>query len=175
MQHSDFLKSQNSSSTDWYLTDWFSAVRIASGSRGLTYFCSTFAILLSPSLLLLIYSVSSGKPMLLIPVVLSLWGFWTSSSSPSGVGVFANLIVAVVGLTLSIVLKDWQVVFAALLPGLTWFGSCAILGTTTSYLMDTLKVSESTFQNLVSRGILKPRTVTPDTIRRRQRRMHQRP
>ena len=151
----DFLKSQNSNSRDWYLTDWLSAVRIASGSRGLTYFFSAFAILLSPSLFLLIYSLSSSRPIFLIPVVLSLWGFWTSSTGPSGVGVFANLIVAIVGLSLSITLKDWRPGFAALLPGLTWFGSCAILGPTASYLMEALRASELTFQNLVSRGILK--------------------
>ena len=162
MQHSDFLRSQNSSSPDWYLTDWLSAVRIASRSRGLAYFCSAFGILLSPSLFLLIYSLSFSRSVFLIPVILSLWGFWTSSTNPTGVGVFSNLIVAVVGLTLSVMLKGWQPGFAALVPGVTWFGSCAILGTTASYLMEAVKASESTFQNLVSRGILKPRTATTE-------------
>ena len=53
--------------------------------------------------------------------------------------------------------QDWRPGFAALLPGLTWFGSCAILGTTASYINDALRVSESKFQTLFRHGILKRR------------------
>ena len=157
MHHSEFLKSLLSSQPDWYLTDWLSSVRIAFGGRGLATFCAAFAILLAPTLFLLIDSAYSHRPALLILAALSLWGFGTSSTSPSGIGVFASLVVAFIGLVCAIMLEDWRLGFAALLPGLTWFGSCAILGTTSSYLIDALRMSESKFQTLFNRGILKRR------------------
>ncbi|MEI8022252.1 MAG: hypothetical protein WCH39_28840, partial [Schlesneria sp.] len=141
MQYSDFLESLKSCRPDWYLTNWFSAVRIALGGWGLVPFCTAFAILLAPSVLLLIGSVYSGKFGLLVPVALSLCGFWTSSTTPTGVGLFANLIVAIFGLICAVALNDWLLAFSAFLPGLTWFGSCAILGITASYVMETLRVS----------------------------------
>ena len=155
MHYSDFLKSLKFSRPDWYLTNWFSAVRIAFGRRGLAVLCAAFAILLSPSLLLFIYGVYSREPAMLILVVLSLWGFCTSGTSPSGVGIVANLIVAIVGLVFAVIKGEVPLRFAALIPGLTWIGSCATLGTTASYLIETLQNSESTFQTLVSRGILR--------------------
>ena len=162
MQYSDFLKSLKSDRPDWYLTNWFSAVRIVLGGRGLVTFCAAFAILLTPSLLLLIGSVYSGKLRLLVPVALSLYGFWTSSTAPSGVGLFANLIVAIFGLICAVELNDRLLGFSALFPGLTWLGSCAILGITASYLMETLRVSKSTFQSLFEHEILKCRRASGD-------------
>ncbi len=155
MQYSDFLTSLKSSLPNWYLTDWLSAVRIALGGRGLATFCAAFTILLTPSMLLMIYSVYSSKPVYLILVVLSLWGFWTSSTAPSGIGISANLIIAIVGLVCAIMLRDRLLGLAVFLPGLTWLGSCASLGATASYLIEALQKSESTFQTLVNRGILK--------------------
>ena len=107
MHHSEFLKSVLSNQPDWYLTDWFSSVRIVFGVRGLATFCTAFAILLAPTLFLSVDSAYSNRPALLILVALSLWGFGTSSTSPSGIGVFASLVVAFIGLVCAIMLEDW--------------------------------------------------------------------
>jgi hypothetical protein len=66
----------------------------------------------------------------------------------------ASMFVAIVAFVLGCILQDKLVAFSCMLPGVTWFGSCAILGTTTSYLREALRKSEASFQTLIRRGML---------------------
>ena len=68
----------------------------------------------------------------------------------------ACLIVATVGFLFADILQDKLLAYTCVLPGVTWFASCAILGTTAQYVGQALKSSESTLQALIDRGALKP-------------------
>jgi len=91
----------------------------------------------------------------MILVLLSLWGFGTSSLNPNGVGMLAGLFVAIVVFLIGVYMRNKLLAYSSLLPGLTWFASCSILGTTASYLTETIRNSEATFQLFVKRGVLK--------------------
>jgi hypothetical protein len=136
------------------LTNWSSAVRTALGGKALLLFRGAFIVLLAPAVFLAAYSLYANSLALMILVLLSFWGFWISSPGPTGIGVFASMIVAIVAFVLGGIMQDKLVAFSSMLPGVTWFGSCAILGTTTSYLSEALRKSEASFQVLISRGIL---------------------
>lgn len=66
----------------------------------------------------------------------------------------ASMIVAIMAFVLGSIMQDKLVAFSSMLPGVTWFGSCAILGTTASYLNEALRKSEPSFKALIGRGIL---------------------
>ena len=70
---------------------------------------------------------------------------------------------------LGCILQDKLVAFSCMLPGVTWFGSCAILGTTTSYLSEALRKSEASFQMLISRGIIESTPISELTIAPKRR------
>lgn len=154
MQYADFLNESTGRRYDWRLTNWSSAVRAALGRRALIFFRSAFVALLAPAIVLAVYSLHSNRPMMLVWVFLSFWGFWTSSTGPTGIGLAASMLIALIGLVCAVLLHDRLLFFSALLPGITWMGSCAILGTTASYMIDALRSSEALFQTLVSRGHL---------------------
>jgi hypothetical protein len=115
--------------------------------------------LLFPALILAGYSLYSHRPALLIFALLSCCGFWTSSPGPTGIGIVANGLIALIGTVCGVMLHDWLLVLSAMLPGVTWFGSCAILGTTASYMTEALRKSETSFQMLVRRHLLKATAV----------------
>lgn len=154
MQHAEFLNDPASRLYDWRLTDWPSAVRVALGDKALRWFQGAFVVLLAPAVLLAAYSLYCTKFELIILVLLSFWGFWTSSTSPTGIGLAASMFTAIVGLAVSTFSQDTPLAFSSVLPGVTWLGSCAILGTTAQYVLDALRSSEATFQDLVRRGII---------------------
>ena len=159
LHHTDFLNDPDGRHYNWQLTDWSSAVRIVLGGRALLFFRGAFAALLAPTTVLTVYSLYSNRPGLLVLVFLSFWGFWTSRTGPTGIGMAASILVALVGSARGMMLHDGLLFFSAMLPGVTWFGSCAILGTTASYMTDALRKSEAPFQVLVSRGVLKATAV----------------
>ena len=138
----------------WRLTNWTLAVRTALGGKALLLFRVAFVVLLAPAVALAAYSLYANSLALMILVLLSFWGFWISSPGPTGIGMLASIFVAIVAFVLACIMQDKLVAFSSMLPGVTWFGSCAILGTTTSYLSEALRKSEALFQMLISRGIL---------------------
>lgn len=154
MQHSEFLNDPEGRHYDWRLTNWSSAVRIALGGKALLLFRSAFVLLLAPAMLLAAYSLYWNRLALLILAIMSFWGFWTSSTGPTGIGMASNMLTAIVVFVLSVIMQDKLLGFCCVLPGVSWFGSCAILGTTASYVMDAVQSSEATFQVLARRGIL---------------------
>jgi hypothetical protein len=154
LQYADFLNPSAGHRYDWRLTNWSSAVRVTLGRRALFLFQGAFVVLLLPAAVLAVYGLFWNRPSLLIFVFLCLWGFWTGNTGPSVIGLAANLLVVLAGLLCTFILHEKQFILSAILPGITWFGSCAILGTTASYLIDALRASEDLFQTLVSRGYL---------------------
>ena len=154
MEHDEFLNDPAGRHYDWRLTNWSSAVRTALGGKALLLFRGAFVVLLAPAVVLAAYSLYAYSLALMILVLLSFLGFWISGPSPNGFGMLASMFVAIVAFVLGCILQDKLVAFSCMLPGVTWFGSCAILGTTTSYLNEALRKSESSFQMLISRGIL---------------------
>ena len=154
MQHDEFLNDPAGRHYDWQLTNCSSAVRIALGGKALLLFRGAFVVLLAPAVALAAYSLYANSLGLMILVLLSFWGFWISSPGPTGIGMLASLFVAIVAFVLGCMMQDKLVAFSSIVPGVTWFGSCAILGTTTSYLSDALRKSEASFQMLISLGIL---------------------
>ena len=154
MQHSEFLNNPEGRNYGWRLTNWSSAVRIALGGKALLLFRSAFVCLLAPAVLLASYSLYWNRFALLILVIMSLWGFWTSSTGPTGIGMAASMLTATIGFVLSVFMQDKLLAFSSVLPGVSWFGSCAILGTTASYVTDAVRSSEATFHELTRRGIL---------------------
>ena len=91
---------------------------------------------------------------MLIWPVFGLLGFKSGSTASTGMGMMASLFLAAVGLALAVMGSDWLLLACGLLPGATWFGSCAILGTTAQYMAAALRSSESTLETLTRRGIL---------------------
>jgi hypothetical protein len=126
LQHADYLNDPNGRRYDWCLTDWSSAVRTALGRRALLLFRGAFAALLGPAVVLAVYGLYSNKPTLVIFSFLGLWGFWTSSTRPTGIGAAASLLVAFVGVLCGVILGDRLLLFSAVLRGIIWFASCAI-------------------------------------------------
>ena len=153
MQHDEILNDPAGRHCDWRVTNWSSAVRTALGDKALIEFRAAFVVLLAPAVVLAAYSLYTNS-LALILVLLSFWGFWTSSISPTGIGMLACMFVAIVGFLLGVIMQDNLLAYSAVLPGVTWLGSCAILGTTASYLNGALRKSEATFQVLIERGVL---------------------
>lgn len=151
LQHDEFLNDPAGRHYDWRLTNWSSAVRTAMGGKALLVFRGAFVVLLATAVFLAAYSLYANSLALMILVLLSFWGFWISSPGPTGIGMLASMIVAFV---LGCIMQDKLVAFSSMLPGVTWFGSCALLGTTTSYLNEALRKSEVSFQTLISRSML---------------------
>ena len=168
MQHADFCKDTPDRDYEWRVTSWSAAVRAVFGSRGLFAFFAAIAHLLLPTIVLAGYSWYSHRPMLLIFVFLTLWGFWTVSPGPTGIGVIGCLLVWGVGFLASVIQGDWVLFVAGCLPGVTWFGGCAILGVTAMHIVDALRSSEKMFQMLVDRGLLiaTPKTKQEDATAR---------
>jgi len=154
LQHDDILNGPAGRHCDWRVTNWFSAVRTALGDKALVEFRAAFVVLLAPACVLAAYSLYTNSLALMILVLLSFWGFWTSSIGPTGIGMLACMFVAIVGFLLGIILQDYLLAYSSVLPGVTWFGSSAILGTTASYLTEAVRKSEATFQVLINRGLL---------------------
>jgi hypothetical protein len=142
--------------SDWRVANWSAAVREALGRRALWNFRLAFAVVLAPSVLLAAYGVWSQRPTLLIWVLLALWGFGTASTGPTGIGMLASLLVAFSGSVIAVTQHDALFALAGLMPGVTWFASCAVLGVTASYLLEALRSSESTVRTLCDRGVLMP-------------------
>lgn len=126
------------------------------GNGVLVKFRVAFAIVLAPGVLVAAYSLWSHRPAILIWVLLAMWGFGTASTGPTGIGMLASLIVAIAGVGTAILQRDWLFVALGLMPGCTWFASCAVLGTTASYLLDALRASPELADSLARRGILMP-------------------
>ncbi len=141
---------------DCRVANWPAAVCQALGQRALWNFRLAFAVVLAPTLLLACYSIWSQRPMLLIWVLLAIWGFGTASTGPTGIGVLASLLVAVAGVVIAIIKHNELFAVVGLLPGCTWFVSCAILGTTASYLLEALRSTPELADSLSRRGILIP-------------------
>lgn len=154
LQHDEFLNDPAGRKYDWRLTNWSSAVRTALGGKALLLFRGAFVVLLSPTVALAAYSLYSNRMALIILVLLSLWGYWTSRTGPTGIGMLASMFTAIVVFVLGVVAQDNLLAYSSVLPGVTWFGSCAILGTTASHVTEALRESDASFQVLLSRGIL---------------------
>jgi hypothetical protein len=169
LQHDEFLNDPDGRHYDWRLTNWSSAVRTALGGKALLLFRGAFVVLLAPAVVLATYSLYANSFALMILVLLSFWGFWVSSPSPTGIGMLASMFVAIVAFVLGCILQDKLVAFSCMLPGVTWFGSCAILGTTTSYLSEALRKSEASFHMLISRGIIVATPISELTIAPKRR------
>ncbi len=155
MEHANFLNDAQRNHFDWRVTNWSSAVRIALGRKALWSFRIAFVVLLAPTLVLAAYSLYSHRPPLLILVLLSFWGFWTASTSPTGIGLIASMFTAIIGVVFSVLMQDPLLACSSVLPGVTWFGSCAILGTTAQLIIAAVCSSEALFRMLVDCGILK--------------------
>ncbi|MCP4785034.1 MAG: hypothetical protein GY903_17590 [Fuerstiella sp.] len=56
---------------------------------------------------------------------------------------------------IAVILQDRILALSCVLPGVTWFGACAIRGTTAQYLTEVLRRSPLLFQTLQDRGIMK--------------------
>ncbi|MDA1230879.1 MAG: hypothetical protein O2856_08900 [Planctomycetota bacterium] len=78
----------------------------------------------------------------------------TNWSAAVQIALVFHLLIALAGLGIAIMYHDRLIAIACLLPGITWSGSCMILGTTGQYLTDALQASEPKFQSLIRRGIL---------------------
>jgi hypothetical protein len=142
--------------SDWRVANWPAAVRDALGRAALLKFRLTFTLVLTPSFALAAYALWSQRPTLLIWVLLAVWGFGTASAGPTGIGMLASLLVAVAGAVVGAMEQDWLYVMLGLLPGCTWFASCALLGVTASYLLDALRSTPELADSLCRRGILIP-------------------
>jgi hypothetical protein len=143
LQNDEYLNDAAGRHYDWRLTNWSSAVRTALGGKALLLFQGAFVVLLAPAVVLAAYSLYANSLALMILVLLSFWGFWESSPGPTGIGMLASMFVAILAFALGWILQDKLVAFSSMLPGVTWFGSCAILGTTTSYLSEALQKSKA--------------------------------
>ncbi len=144
--------------SDWRVANWPAAVRDALGGAALKKFRLAFAVVLAPSIALAGYALWSQRPTLLIWALLALWGFGTASTGPTGIGMLASLLVAAAGGVIAVANRDELFAAIGLLPGCTWFASCAVLGMTASYLLEALRSSPELVENLTRRGILLPAT-----------------
>jgi hypothetical protein len=154
LRHDEFLNDPVGRHYEWRLTNWSSAVRIALGGKALLLFRGSFIVLLAPTGVLAAYSLYTNRLALFTLMLLSFWGFWTSSTGPTGTGMLANLFTAIVAFVSGVILQDKLLAYSSILPGVTWFGSCAILGTTASYVTEALRTSDASFQVLINRGVL---------------------
>ena len=106
MEHDEFLNDPAGRHYDWRLTNWTSAVRTALGGKALLLFRGAFVVLLAPAAVLAAYSLYANNLALMILVLLSFWGFWVSSPSPTGIGMLASMFVAIVAFVLGCILQD---------------------------------------------------------------------
>jgi hypothetical protein len=152
--HAEFLADLDARRPSWPLTDWGRAVRLLLGIRALWQYRIALAFVAAPALLLLAHGLSAQKWGRSAIACAGLWGFATRSTQPTGVGMAASLAAALAGAAWGLAARDGLLFFGGLLPGLTWFAGCAVLGVTSSFLIDALKASEPLFEEAVRRGIL---------------------
>lgn len=153
LKHADF-NNASGPYCNWQLNDWPAAVRLALGFKESLVFRGAFVVILAPSLLVAGYSIYAQRPILLVWVAFAFLGYQTSSTGPTGIGLIASTFVAAIGFMIALVRNDWIFFACGIVPGFTWFGSCAILGTTAQYVCDAVQYSEECFQTLTRRGIL---------------------
>lgn len=165
MQPADLLDGPEGNDCDFQLTSWSAALRMLFGTKALLLFRLGFVVLLTPAVLLAAYSLYSNRPILLVFVLFCCWGYCTRSTSPTGIGMIASMVIAITSVAISVVKQDVLFAFCGVLPGVTWLGSCAILGTTAQYIMDDVRSSESSLKALVEHGILNATTVAEPSDR----------
>jgi len=166
VQPADLLDGPEGHDFDWQLTSWSAALRMLFGTKALLLFRLGFVVLLTPAVLLAAYSLYSNRPTLLVYVFFCCWGYCTRSTSPTGIGMTASIITAIVSVAISVAKQDMLFALSGVLAGVTWLGSCAILGTTAQYIMDGVQSSESSLKALVEHGILKATTVAEPSDQR---------
>ena len=154
MEYEEFCSNTNAERTVWQLKKWPTVVWIALGLKETLIYCGALSVVLAPCLILAAYALSTQRFGLLVWVAFALWGFWSSSTGPTGIGCVASMILAIIGVSSSVILQDRVLFAAGIIPGATWVCSCAVMGTTASYLIDALCASKETFDELRARGLL---------------------
>jgi hypothetical protein len=86
--------------------------------------------------------------------LLAVIGFRSSSNAPTGLGLIACSLIVVSGLILGIVENSWWHVAGGVLPGVTWFGACAVQGTAMTCIEEKLRASAEYFARLERSGNL---------------------
>lgn len=154
IQHADFLSDPAGRVYEWRITSWSGAVRCALGTAAWWRYVIALAAVLAPALWTTAYGALNARWGLLMLGLAGLWGYCTSSTQPTGIGMLAAMFIAAVGAAAGMMRSDWVLMAAACLPGVAWFASCAILGVTASYLVERLGSSAECFDDLVQRGLL---------------------
>lgn len=139
-------------SSDWELISLPLALRIAFGFSGIMIHRLAMVFLLMPTVLLAVFCAWTGNSLLVPFILLSLWGFASRSSGPTGIGMLGTLVAGISGVLAGVVTETRMPAVVSWLPGLTWLASCAFVGTATQYLISAAASSEETFQRLVAGG-----------------------
>jgi hypothetical protein len=156
-EHADFLNDPMGRDHEWRITSWMGAVRCALGPAAWWRYVFAIAVALSPAALLTAYGALHARWGLVALGLAGLWGYFASSTQPTAVGMLASMIVAAVGAVAGLAQRDWVLMAAACLPGVTWFASCAILGVASGDIAERLKNSAESFEQLKRQGLLTAR------------------
>jgi hypothetical protein len=152
--HSDFIAELDRADVAWTVRRIGAALRDGFGYSATVRYNLALMILLLPSLLLAAYAIISRQFGLLIWSLLAIHGFRSSSTRPTGVGVITCVLIAVVGAVIFAVGGDWLQLAGGVMPGVTWFGTCAAKGTAMTYIEQKLRVSPDYLAALVRAGNL---------------------
>src|SRR5690554_3795795 len=108
MQHAEFLHDRQGKRFHWQVTNWSAAVRVALGGRALLGFRIAQMLLLSPVVLLAVYSFAGKRPAFLLPAAFGWIAFRAGTTRPTGIGAAACLLIALGGAAAAMVLRDWK-------------------------------------------------------------------
>ena len=163
LEYEEFCSEMNEERIVWQIKKWPTVVWVTLGLKETLIYCGVLSVVLTPCVLLAAHALITQRYGLLVWVAFALWGYWSSSTAPKSIGILTFLILAFIGLSSSMILQDRVLFAAGIIPGITWFFSCIVLGSTASYLIDALCASEETFDELRARGLLfKYGALTPE-------------
>ncbi|MBI5758503.1 MAG: hypothetical protein HZA46_08305 [Planctomycetales bacterium] len=147
MQHSDFVAYLDADSHFWGVKRLRPAVRAAFGVGGVRRLNFELIMVLIPSLGLAVCAVVTSHYGLFVWSAFSVLGFLYGNPGPSMIGMIPNLLLAVIGVGISFHYGRFHVV-GGILPGVTWFTTCAIIGGTMQLIEGELRRSPELLEKL---------------------------
>lgn len=153
-RHAEFVADLAAGRDRWNMSSLGAALRVAYGPRALLKHRLAVSGVLLPLLAYAVYAAWGRRVDLLAWVVLGWLAARAASPRPTGIGMICCLGLALVGGLVALVRGDALHLLGGVLPGVTWFLSCAVQGMATLQLRDDLLGSAELFDALHAAHIL---------------------
>jgi hypothetical protein len=153
MDHREFVEKTGQDEILWGVKGFYRPVRIVWGPGKLLGILALALLVLTPMLGFAAYCVWSARYGALIWTLPMILAFFMGGPGPNLFSLLPWMICFVIGIVCSQFLGTLHFV-AGLLPGVIWFMSCALRGTTMVEMGDTLRKSAETYDRLRKSDLL---------------------